>query len=477
MGLRTVNEYKASLLDGRVVYFRGQRVEDVTTHPVIGVAVDHAAIDYKIAHDPQHRDLAVYQDKEIGQEYSRYFKIPSQPDDLLKRSELIETSTRLGRTLVVLVKEIGTDCLFALHLVARQMDDKLGTKYLERVRAVYEHCRNHDLAMAVAQTDVKGDRSRGPAEQRHPDYYVRIVERRPDGIVVRGAKAHTSVTPNANELFVIPTRNLTAADTDYAVAFCIPLNTPGLKQIASPYGAGHTSAFTHPISSRHKMMETLTIFDDVFVPNERVFMNGEWPFAGTLAKTFVEFHRFTAVSYKLPLVDLLAGSALLIAEQNGIERASHVREKLTWLISYAETVRMLTKMAAIQATIEDGIAVPNTAAVNIAKLHFASNYHQALMHVQDLTGGLLVTGPGEEDLNNEQTARYIDRYLGGGRDVSARERLKTINLISDLTTGEFGGYQATLAIHAEGSLEAEKLTILREYDQVRAKDYVRWMVG
>jgi len=476
MGLRTVDQYKSSLRDGRVVYFRGQRVGDVTAHPVIGVAVNHAAIDYKIAHDPQYRDLAVFRDAATGEEYSRYFKIPVHTDDLLKRSELIETSTRLGRTLVILVKEIGTDCLFALHLVAKHMDDKLGTKYLPRVRAIYEHCRNNDLAMAVAQTDAKGDRSRGPAEQSHPDYYVHIVDRRPDGIVVRGAKVHTSVTPNSNELFVIPTRNLTAADADYAVAFCTPLNTPGLKQIASPYGAGHTSAFTHPISSRHKMMETLTVFDDVFVPNERVFLNGEWQFAGTMAKTFVEFHRFTAVSYKLPLVDLLVGSALLIAEQNGIGRAGHVREKLTWLISYAETVRMLTKMAAVQATTEDGMAVPNTAVVNIAKLHFASHYHQALMHVQDITGGLLVTGPGEEDLNSEQTAKYIDRYLGGTDSVSARERLQTINLISDLTTGEFGGYQATLAIHAEGSLEAEKLTILREYDQERAKSYARWIV-
>jgi aromatic ring hydroxylase len=477
MGLRTVEQYKASLRDGRLVYFRGERVEDVTTHPVIGVAVNHAAIDYKIAHQPEHWNLAVYVDSATGEEYSRYFHIPRNSEDLLKRSELIETSTRLGRTLVVLIKEIGTDCLFALHLVAKQIDEKFGTSYLPRVRAIYAHCRDNDLAMAVAQTDVKGDRSRGPAEQDNPDYYVRIVDRRPGGIVVRGAKVHTSVTPNANELFVIPTRNLTEADADYAVAFCIPLNTPGLKQIASPYGAGHESRFTHPISSRHKMMETLTVLDDVFVPNERVFMNGEWQFAGALAKTFVEFHRFTAISYKLPLLDLLAGSALLIAEQNGIARAGHVREKLTWLISYAETVRMLTKMAAIQCTVEAGMAVPSTAAVNIAKLHFASNYHQALMHVQDLTGGLLVTGPGEEDLNNSETGEYIDRYFGGAGGVSGKQRLQTINLISDLTTGEFGGYQAVLAIHAEGSLEAEKLTILREYDQERVKSYARWVAG
>jgi len=477
MALRTVEQYKESLRDGRVVYFRGHRVEDVTKHPVIGIAVNHAAIDYAMTHQPEHRDLTVYRDPGSGDEYSRYFKIPRVSEDLLKRSELIETSTRLGRTLVVLVKEIGTDCLFALHLIAKQMDEKLGTEYLPRVRALYEHCRENDLAMAVAQTDVKGDRSRGPAEQDHPDYYVRVVDRRPGGIVVRGAKVHTSVTPNANELFVIPTRNLTEADRDYAVSFCIPLNTPGLKQIASPYGAGHDSRFNHPISSRHKMMETLTIFDDVFVPNERVLMNGEWQFAGALAKTFVEFHRFTAISYKLPLLDLLTGSSLLIAEQNGIERAGHVREKLTWLISYAETVRMLTKMSAIRCTLKDGIAVPDTAAVNIAKLHFASNYHQALMHVQDLTGGLLVTGPGEEDLKNPETGKYIERYLGGAVGVSGEHRLRTINLISDLTTGDFGGYQATLAIHAEGSLEAEKLTILREYDRERVKSYTRWVAG
>src|SRR5216117_3559265 len=378
MGLRTIEQYKASLRDGRLVYFQGQRVEDVTIHPAICVAVNHAAIDYEIAHDPAHRDLAVYADRETGQEYSRYFKIPANAEDLLQRSELIEASTRLGRTVVVLVKEIGTDCLFALHLIAKQMDAQLGTKYLPCVRAMFEHCRNNDLAMAVAQTDAKGDRSRGPAEQAHPDYYVRVVDRRPGGIVVRGAKVHTSVTPNANELFVIPTRNLTEADKDYAVSFCIPLNTAGLKQIASPYGAGHDNRFTHPISSRHKMMETLTIFDDVFVPNERIFMNGEWQFAGALAKTFVEFHRFTAISYKLPLLDLLVGAGRLIAEYNGIEKAAHVREKLFWLASYAETTRALTHMACMKAVPVDlGMVIPNPTVVNIAKHHFAAHFHQA----------------------------------------------------------------------------------------------------
>ena len=168
MGLRTVAEYQESLRDGRVVYFGGRRVEDVTTHPVIGIAVNHASIDYAIAHDSDYRKLAVCLDPASGEEYSRYFEVPGGSDDLLRRSELIELSTRLGRTLVVLIKEIGTDCLFALQLVARQMDDKLGTDYVSRVRAIYEHCRSNDLAMAVAQTDVKGDRGLGPAEQGNP---------------------------------------------------------------------------------------------------------------------------------------------------------------------------------------------------------------------------------------------------------------------------------------------------------------------
>ena len=168
------------------------------------------------------------------------------------------------------------------------MDDTLQTDYLSRVRQFYQHCARNDLAVAVAQTDVKGDRSLGPSQQTHPDYYVHIVDERPDGIVVRGAKIHTSVLTNANEVIVLPTRNMSEADRDYAVAFAIPVNTPGLKMICSPYGAPRPGHHDHPITSQHKMTETLTVFDDVFVPRERVFLQKEWQFAGDLAKTFVE---------------------------------------------------------------------------------------------------------------------------------------------------------------------------------------------
>jgi aromatic ring hydroxylase len=477
MSLRTPQQYLDSLRDGRRVFYRGRRVEDVTAHPVIGIAARHAAIDYEMAEQEAYRELAVAGGR------SRYYVPPQGAEDLLARSRLIEEATRLGGTLVVLIKEIGTDALFGLSIVCAEMDRRLGTDYLARVKTFHERCAEGDLALAVAQTDVKGDRSLGPAEQGaqgHPDAYLRIVERRPDGIVVRGCKAHTSVSTNANEIIVLPTRAMGEADADYAVAFAVPADAPGLTMIASPHGGSvaEKNAFEHPVSARHKMMETLTVFEDVFVPQERVFLAGEWQFAGPLALTFVEFHRFTAVSYKLPLVDALVGTALLLAEYNGVARAGHVRDKLAWLIAYAEGLRALTETAARRCRVHPpGIAAPDPLTVNTAKLHFATNYHQAVARLQDIAGGLLVTYPAEEDLRSPELGPLVRRYLGGKLGVDVEARLRALNLAADLTASDFGGYQEVLAVHAEGSIEAEKLTILRNYDARRGMAYARRLAG
>ncbi len=477
MPLRSPEQYRAALRDGRTVYYRGQLVDDVTAHPVIGIAVNHACIDYAMAEEPEFRDLALVEGP--NGPYSRYYKLPESADDLLQRSALIEQATALGRTLVVLIKEIGTDALFGLHVLSKQVDATLGTGYHPRVRAFYEHCRDNDLALAVAQTDVKGDRSRGPSDQEHPDYYVRIVEQRPDGIVVRGAKTHTSNTTHVDEVIVLPTRAMGEKDADYTVAFAVPVNTPGLKLVASPFGSHGESKdpFEFPITARHKMVETTTIFDDVFVPNERVFLCKEWQYAGPLAIGFVEFHRFTAISYKLPLVDALVGAAQMMADYNGISRAAHVRDKLIHLASYAETLRALTHHAALKCQVRDGIAVPDPLTVNMAKYHFAHNYHAAVQDVQDIAGGLLVTAPAAEDVFSEELGPLLDRYYGGRPGVSGRERLRAMNFVKDLTSSDYGGYQEVLAIHAEGSLEAEKLMIARSHDSRRTVSLVRQMAG
>ncbi|PYR47251.1 MAG: gamma-aminobutyrate dehydratase [Acidobacteria bacterium] len=479
MGLRSAEQYVASLKDGRRVFFRGKRVADVTTHPVIGVAVKHAATDYRMADDPAYRDLAVVTEGE-GAPYSRYYQIPRTTDDLLRRSSLIEQATAEGGTLVVLIKEIGTDALSGLLRVSSLIDAKRKTTYHERVKAFYRHCRDNDLAVAVAQTDVKGDRSLGPSAQADPDLYVRIAERRPDGIVVRGAKAHTSVSTNANELIVLPTRAMGPGDEAYAVSFAVPLATPGLTLLASAYDstAPQGSPIEYPISAHHKMMETTTVFEDVFVPWERVFLAGEPEFAGPVALSFVEHHRFTAISYKLPLVDALVGSAMLMADLNGIAKAGHARDKVTQLISYAETLRGLTHYAALRGTTrEAGVMAPDPMYVNMAKYHFAHGYHEAVRHVQDLAGGALVTGPGAEDLTSAETAPYYEKYYVGRSGVTGRERLRALSLVRNLVASEFAAYQEVLAVHAEGSLEAEKQMVLRSYNPKPALEYVRRLLG
>jgi len=467
--LRSAEEYRASLRDGRRVFYRGEAVADVTTHEVFRHAVEHASLDFRMAHDERYRELAIGPDG-----YSRYFTIPRTSEDVLARSALIEAATRAGKTLVVLIKEIGSDALFSMLALKGQ----LGEPYAGRIQAFYEHCRDGDLAVCVAQTDVKGDRSKGPSQQANADAYVRIVETRPDGIVVRGAKVHTSVSVNANEMIVLPTRAMGPDDRDYAVAFAVPLDTPGLTLVASPYLATKgKNAFEHPLSAERKMVETTTLFDDVFVPSERVFMAGQYELAGELARGFVEFHRFTAISYKLPLVDALVGAALLASRVNGLDRAGHVRDKLSWLISYAETLRALTHHAAERAKVVDGVAIPDTLIVNIAKLQFAQGLHTAFQHVQDIAGGLLVTYPALEDLDHPEYGAALTRYMEAAGGASGDERLRVMNLISDLTAGEYGGYQAVLAVHAEGSIEAEKLTILAQYERERAIDYARWLAG
>ncbi|HXV99731.1 MAG TPA: 4-hydroxyphenylacetate 3-hydroxylase N-terminal domain-containing protein, partial [Anaerolineae bacterium] len=366
------------------------------------------------------------------------------------------------------IKEIGTDALFALHIVADHMDKHIGTAYLAKVRQYYATCRAQDLGFAVAQTDVKGDRSKRPSEQAHPDYYVRVVERRDDGIVVRGAKAHTTATPFANELIILPTRAVTEADADYAVSFAIPVNTPGLKLIAEVSSHALNNHFDYPVSSDHKMVDTLTIFDDVFVPWERVFLCGEWRYAGALANTFVEFHRFTAASYKLPMCELFIGAAALIAEYNGTTKATHIGDKIMELIAWTETTRGLLLAAALEhKVVPPGIAVPNITLTNIAKHHFARNYHLMVQNLQDIAGGLLATAPLSSNWGNEATRPYLDHYLGGIAGVSGEKRVRAMNLIRDIAASEFGGYQEILSIHAEGSLAAQRITILRDYDVER----------
>ncbi|MDR5698029.1 MAG: 4-hydroxyphenylacetate 3-hydroxylase N-terminal domain-containing protein, partial [Armatimonadota bacterium] len=425
------------------------------------------AVDFRLAHEHAQDPTFTVRDPQTGQVYSRYFHVPRGPEDLLRRRDLIERVTREARSFVPLIKEIGTDALFALMIVTAQLDRDLRTNFRSRVDAFYRHCRDGDLAMAVAQTDAKGDRSRRPSQQPHPDLYVRVVSQDARGIVIRGAKAHTTNAVFSNEIFVLPTRAMTEADAAYAVACAVPANAPGLTMVASPRGFSATSQFDNPLSSRHSLTESLTIFDDVFVPWERVFLCGQWQYAAMLAKTFVEFHRFTAVSYKTPLLELLLGAAALVADCNGLLGVAHVRDKLARMAMYLEAVRGLTTASAVEHRIVEGIAVPNVRTTNAAKYYFAHGYHEVVRDVQDIAGGLTVTGPAEEDWDAPEIRALIEPYLMGREGVDGERRLRVMNLIRDLTASDLGGYLEVLAIHAEGSLQTQKLTVLMDFDLER----------
>jgi 4-hydroxybutyryl-CoA dehydratase / vinylacetyl-CoA-Delta-isomerase len=464
MALRTVDEYRSGLADGRSVFYRGQRIKDVVGEPELKLAVDHSALCYQIAES--HPELAVVEAN--GEQISAFYKLPRSRDDLIQRGALIEEVSRQGGGTIVL-KEVGSDAMFALIRATTGQG-------LENARDFYERVCRHDLAVAVAQTDVKGDRSLPPAGQADPDLYLHIVAEDADAITVRGAKCHTSFSANADELIVLPTRAMGAGDADYAVSFAIPIDTPGLNLYVSPYSAGERNDFDFPLSSRHKLLESLTVFDDVRVPKDRVFLNRQPELAGPVALAFVDYHRFTAINYKLPLLDILVGAAILVAEANGISKSGHVRAKVTELITYAETVRGLAELAALRSRPADqGVQQPDPLAVNMAKYHFAHGYRNATSTLIDLSGGILVTGPGFEDWSNPEIRAVLEKYYAAA--VPAERRLRILNFIADLTARDYGGYQGVLATHAEGSLEAEKMQIARSFDPARAVDYVSALAG
>lgn len=474
MALRSREGYIAGLRDQRLLYYGGERVKDVTTHPALSLAVEHGATVFQYAEESP--SLFTYA-AEDGERRSAYFRIPRSAQDLLGRAALIEETTRRCRSTFNIIKAVGTDALNAFHVVAARMDRALGTTYLHRVRDYYRHCAAGDLTMALAQTDVKGDRSLRPHEQPNPDAFVRIVERRADGIVVRGAKAHTTMAPVVDEIIAIPTRAMGEADRDYAVAFAVRPDAPGVKMICRTIGDRERSEFDAPVSRHNVEIESLTLFEDVFVPWDRVFLAGEWQWAGPLATTFAQFHRFTGVAYKPPIGELFIGCGQLVAEWNGVAEAAHVREKITRLIQYTEMIRACAKAAALDCQLVEGLALPNPVFTNVGKHHFAGQFHEAVRLLQDLAGGLAITVPSERDYLNPEVKADLDRYLAGAKGVPAAWRVRLFHLIRDLTASDFGGYNLVVTLHGEGSLQTQLLTTYREYDLERSKALVKAILG
>jgi 4-hydroxybutyryl-CoA dehydratase / vinylacetyl-CoA-Delta-isomerase len=467
MALRKPDQFRDSLRDGRVVYYKGERVTDVTAHPVLKIGVDSSAVDYELAEQPETRELAVVAEPG-GEPFSRFFVPPRTPEDLLRRRKLVEIGSRICFGFPPFAKEGGSDAVNALAVIAAHCDAKSGTHYAQRVESFRSHLKRGDLSVSITMTDVKGDRTLRPSEQSDPDLYVRKVRNAPGGIIVRGAKAHITTAAYTNEFCVLPTRAMSEADRDYAVAFASPANAPGTKIICRS-GPWEEGSIDYPVANRASMVEGLVVFDDVFIPEERVFLDGECQFAGPLAAMFANFHRVTAAAYKYPFAELLVGTAALIAEANGIDRVGHVRDKLSWLVMYAETILALSEAACLKAISDpvSGLCYPDPVIGNAAKFFFADNYHQAVKHVQDIAGGIVATIPSERDWQNPETGPLLEKYLAGSKKFSPEDRFKIIHLVKDLVASELGGFWEVTSLHAEGSLAAERLATVAHADMKR----------
>jgi 4-hydroxybutyryl-CoA dehydratase/vinylacetyl-CoA-Delta-isomerase len=458
MGLRTVEEYIKGLRDGREVWIVGEKVKDVTTHPMLKVGVETAAIDYKMAEDPKYRDLAVAEHPETGEPISRHYLIPRNAEDLLKRHELIITATRLGDGIIPFTKDVAGDSLNAITITNELMGKE---EYTERITEYYEHVRKKDLSVACAMTDVKGNRSLHPSspDQTHPDFYVHVVDKNDEGITVRGAKIHITSAAYCDEILILPCRAMRAEDTDYAVAFAVPANAEGLKQICHPLRYQQSPLEFPSDMPIRAHTESMIVFDDVFVPWERVFLCGEWQYAGAMAYNFSYSHRHTAACYRIAMTEILLGLGIAIAEYNGIDQISHVREKITDMIIYLEMLNSLAKASCSDPVVHGGVAIPNPIISNLAKYHFAENYHKFVKDIEDLCGGIYNTAPTYKDYQNPELRDYIDKYLGGKKGIPTEDRLKIVQALKIGLTSDI----EVLALHAEGSLQAQRMVIYGEY--------------
>ncbi|GAB6944920.1 4-hydroxyphenylacetate 3-hydroxylase N-terminal domain-containing protein [Vulcanisaeta sp. JCM 14467] len=464
--VRSPEDYVNSLRDGRVIYYRGKPVDDVTRHEVLRVAINHALELYKWQADPELRKYLLYDDPQYGT-ISRFYKVPRGPSDLIERFKLIYNTTLLGKGMFNIMKTIGSDALFGLMIASKQLDRARGTNYYDRVMRYYDYVVRNDITIAVAQTDVKGDRMLRPHQQEDPDLYVHIVGRESDGIIVRGAKVHTTQSIAANELIVLPYRNMVKEDADYAVAFATPVNAKGIVLIPRPLREVEINMLgdEFPMGKSNVEVETLTIFDNVKVPNDRVFLAGEYEFAAPYGLTFALYHRFTAISYRAALADVLLGYAKLFAEYNDVETASHIRRDIVDIITYKEYL-ISSAIAAAERCIKDpntGICIPNPIYTNVGKLTANAKYLDAIKDMIDVAGGLLADIPSTSELSNPIEEKYMVKYLVGKRGADPRVRIRLFQIAREFLSA-LGALLSVGMIHAEGSIEASVIELYRSYN-------------
>ncbi|WP_294148611.1 4-hydroxyphenylacetate 3-hydroxylase family protein [uncultured Clostridium sp.] len=465
MALMTGEQYVESMRKLNLqVYMFGEKIENPVDDPILRPSLNSVKMTYDLAQMPEYEDLMTAASNLTGEKINRFTNIHLSAQDLIKKVKMQRLCGQ--KTAACFQRCVGMDAFNAVYSTTYEIDEKYGTDYFENFKKFLLYTQENDLTVDGAMTDPKGDRSLAPHAQKDPDLFLRVVERRPDGIVVRGAKAHQTGFVNSHEVIVMPTQSMGPDDRDYAVSFACPTDAEGIFMIV-----GRQSCDTRKLedsdidvgNSRFGGMEALVIFDDVFIPNDRIFLNGEAEFAGVLVERFAGYHRQSYGGCKVGVGDVLIGAAATAADYNGAARASHVKDKLIEMTHLNETLYCCGIACSAEGTpTKSGNYLIDLLLANVCKQNVTRFPYEIARLAEDIAGGLMVTAPSEKDLRDPKLGKYIDKYFRGVNDVPTEDRMRMMRLIENLTLGSAAVGYRTESMHGAGSPQAQRIMIARQ---------------
>jgi 4-hydroxybutyryl-CoA dehydratase/vinylacetyl-CoA-Delta-isomerase len=455
MTLKTAEQYYASLRQMHpTAYILGERVPNTVDHPLIRGQVAGVAQTYALAQNPEGEKLLVADSSLIGGKVSRFVKLYESVEDLLTKVKMLQfLSQKIG---TCYMRCTGMDALNAAAVVTYEVEKKYGTAYHKRFLEYLKYLQKNDLVVWSGVTDVKGDRSLRPSVQPDPDMYLHVVDRTEDGIIVRGAKIHQSGSLCAHEGLIIPSREMKEGDKDYAVCFAMPADAEGIIHV---YGRGTLEERALDKvdlgNVSFSKFAPLVIFDNVLVPWDRVFLCGEYEFAGQMVRAFSSYHRHSHGGCKSGVGDVLVG--------------------LTEMIKTCQAMYGCCLAASVEAEkSESGIYLVDSTLANTSKLYEGREYHEVLRLLVEIAGGLVADLPSEKDLHNPEVGHLINKYLKGVADVPTEDRMRMFRLIEKLA---FETRDVVSNIHGGGSPEAHRMTLFRDTDLETKKGLAKKLAG
>lgn len=474
LGLRSFDEYLDKLRSMKPnIYIDGERVGRDDKRLMPGIKV--LGVTYRLAEDSRWRNLLTAKSHLSGEEINRFCHINRSPEDLMVKQRMIRLLCRVVGGCIQ--RCMGCDAINALSIVTYLADKEYGTEYNNRFTNFLREFQKFDMCAACAQTDVKGHRLLRPHEQLDPDSYVRIVEKRSDGIIVRGAKNSITMAAYADMIIVIPTRRMTDRDAEWSVAFAIPADWEGVKLVTRVSSMRKRKYFNAPIAEVG-VADSFIIFDDVFIPWDYVFLCGEYKYATMLAWLFAIYHRHSYTGCKPAFTDIMMGASSLVADYNGIGSVHHVRSKLAELACTAELVYAAGVASAIYGTkTESGTYVPNEIYVNVGRRHAGLYIYKEYEILADLAGGLAATLPHEGDFKNPELSELLNKYIMRKPGVSPEDVHKCFRMISDLLCSAQAGVYAVAGVHGGGSPVMEEIAIWRSYDFEERIKLAKYLAG